>query len=159
MAVELLRWVRVRALDFQENRTAAQSKYGCTFHYCHNVLVLGLTRQGSMGASSAGLGCGTTVYFELPLFSAATAGKQPLAPLIPDYPPQPEVVINDRPMQLNDRDRELYGQVMATPERMKPRPSTPPLTGSAIYVVDTVLDEGDVSPSYKLRQKPKRGLL
>ena len=89
-----------------------------------------------MGASSAGLGCGTTVYFELPLFSAATAGKQS-----------------------SDRDRELPSQVMSTPERKKPRPSSPPLTGSAIYVVDTVSDEGEASPSYQLLQKPKRGLL
>eukprot|EP01035_Chromulina_nebulosa_P007993 gene7993-10811_t len=63
--------------------------------------------------------------------------KQPLAPLITDYPPQPEVGINDPPMQSSDRDRELSSQVMSTPERRKPRPSTPPLTGSAIYVVDT----------------------
>ena len=111
-----------------------------------------------MGASSAGLGCGTTVYFELPLFSAATAGKQPLAPLITDYPSQPEVVMRYLPMRSSDRDRELPSQVMSTPERMKPRPSTPPLTGSAIYVVDTVLDEDEVSPSHQLRQKPKRGL-
>ncbi len=115
-------------------------------------------RQGSMGASSAGLGCGTTVYFELPLFSAATAGKQPLAPLITDYPSQPDVVMSYLPMRSSDRDRELSSQVMATPERRKPRPSTPPLTGSAIYVVDTVLDEDEVSPSHQLRQKPKRGL-
>jgi hypothetical protein len=112
-----------------------------------------------MGASSAGLGCGTTVYFELPLFSAATAGKEPLAPLIMDYPPQPEVGMNHPPMRSSDRDRELSSEVMSTPERRKPRPSSPPLTGSAIYVVDTVSDDGEASPSHQLRQKPKRGLL
>lgn len=113
-----------------------------------------------MGATSAGLGCGTTVFFELPLFSAAMAGKQPLAPLMTDYPPQPQVAMNNTPMRSNDQGRkDLPTEIMSTPDRRKPRPSSPPLTGSAIFVVDTGSDEGDASPSRQLRHKPQRGLL
>ena len=119
-----------------------------------------------MGASSAGLGLGTTVYFELPLFSAAMAGKLPLVPLIRDYPSRVQASsVNDSPMRFNEQDRDqdrgesLSNEIMSTPERKKPRPSSPPLTGSAIHVVETASDIYDTSPTHLLRHKPKRGLL
>ena len=118
--------------------------------------------QGSMGATSAGLGCGTTVYFELPLFFAATAGKLPTAPSMTDYPLQSQTSTlgNASPNQSNERDRApLLDEVMSTPGRTKPRPSMTPLTGSAIHIVDaTTTDGGDASPSPRLRNKPMQGM-
>ena len=113
-----------------------------------------------MGASSAGLGSGTTVYFELPLFSAATAGKLPLAPLITDYPPQSEETFeNTSPVKSSARDRaRLLDEVVSTPGTTKPRPPMTPLTGSAIHIVDATTDECDTSPSPRLRYKPMQGM-
>jgi len=118
--------------------------------------------QGSMGATSAGLGCGTTVYFELPLFSAATAGKLPTAPSMADYPLQSQASIlgNASPNHSIERDRaRLLDEVMSTPERTKPCPCITPLTGSAIHIVDaTTTDEDGASPSPRLRNKPMQGM-
>jgi hypothetical protein len=114
-----------------------------------------------MGAHSAGLGCGTTVYFELPLFSAATAGKQPvLPPLLPSHQPASQQVFVGDSLIEREHSSVLLNEVFSTPERRKPLPSaSPPLTGSAIHIVDSSSDKSDDEGPFissQLHQKPQQ---
>ena len=119
-----------------------------------------------MGAISAGLGCGTTVYFELPLFCAAMAGKEPLLPAAavqPLPPPPPSSGILSGTLMDSVVSSDVDGGPASTPQRTKPRPpSSPPLTGSAIVVVDAddADSDGDpdaASPSPAVRREPRPG--
>eukprot|EP01035_Chromulina_nebulosa_P023830 gene23830-30921_t len=140
-----------------------------------------VTNAGYMGAMSEGLGCGTTVYFELPLFSAAAAGKPPVNPTIPLNQPllldegnsrHEPVASGDvssstatismrktRSISILPRDLDSSTSVIPTPERIKPRPSSPPLTGSAIIIGDENSSTDDVgtATSPRILQKPRRG--
>ena len=109
-----------------------------------------------MGVISAGLGCGTTVYFELPLFCAAMAGKEELIPIAAVQPPRSiglSGTLVDSVISNTDSGPCL------TPQRTKPRPSSPPLTGSAIFVVDVndTNGDGDASLPAVVRWKRKSG--
>ena len=98
-----------------------------------------------MGAISAGLGQGTTVYFELPLFSSAMAGKMPLAPVTAKVGATQPLPTEAMPVPGSRSSSSISEDaVVATPQRVKPRPSSPPLTGSAVHVLDaTDSAEGD----------------
>lgn len=105
-----------------------------------------------MGAQSAGLGCGTTVYFELPLFCAAMAGKAPLAPLntVADQTSPPLPAIND----VLSIGRESSSALPWELEEIGPR----------ISVRDTANagdgdDDVDAIPAMEVRRKPKPGSL
>ena len=98
-----------------------------------------------MGAISAGLGLGTTVYFELPLFSSAMAGKMPLAPITTIVAATSQPLPSSTKPNNSSRSSSSNNEdvVAATPQRMKPRPLSPPLTGSAVHIHDVSDIAGD----------------
>lgn len=115
-----------------------------------------------MGVISAGLGCGTTVYFELPLFSATAAGKAPTTPTIAAR----QTLLPDRiarQKSILSRDQNSLHAVLSTPQKMKPIVSTTttPLSGSKVVISggSALFDDAeDSSPSPRIFWKPKRGI-
>ena len=103
-----------------------------------------------MVAKSAGLGCGTTVYFELPLFCAAMAGKEQVTPFntVPDQtsPPQPTIT---NEVLLNGQVSPSKVRVLLEPAEMGSRM---PASEAANYEDDDI----DAIASLVVRPKPTK---
>ena len=112
-----------------------------------------------MGATSPGLDQGTTVYFELPLFSCVSAGIQPLASLPSSHIRSAEAAAStSSTVSVSDPliidDREYRSPVSLIPTRIKPRPPSFPLNGSVVVVRDSDLD---ASFSCQIQSNPQLG--
>lgn len=118
-----------------------------------------------MGATSPGFGRGTTVFFELPLFSCVSAGKQPLASsaaasVLPPPPPRSESIVAESSISsaasgpLITDGREYSNPVLSGPTRIKPRPSSSRQAGAVVAVTASNVDVEASTSSLRNTQPP-----
>eukprot|EP00597_Dinobryon_sp_UTEXLB2267_P019082 CAMPEP_0201105420 /NCGR_PEP_ID=MMETSP0812-20130820/45790_1 /ASSEMBLY_ACC=CAM_ASM_000668 /TAXON_ID=98059 /ORGANISM="Dinobryon sp., Strain UTEXLB2267" /LENGTH=1046 /DNA_ID=CAMNT_0047365263 /DNA_START=202 /DNA_END=3342 /DNA_ORIENTATION=+ len=105
--------------------------------------------NGNMGVTSLGLGHGTTVFFELPLFSCVSAGKQPLTMDFPPYYFSTENATSSLSNIPSTDVKKLPSPASPlTPIRFKPRTTSLPTKRSAIVAQVSDADDETTKSSF-----------